>query len=102
MPKKVAKKKWDNKKIKWFKETSEKWIKHYHLTDWVVIYEWSEISSKDNEQGSTTLATCTPDSVYHEAKIIFYPEILNSSKESWSGDYVENKIKHELCHMLTI
>lgn len=96
--KKVEKKVWDSKKIKWFTETTEKWLKKCYLTDWIILYKFEE---KNSDEWDDVLATTNSDSTYHEAEIKFFPTILKASSKWWSSEYVEWKIKHEVCHMIT-
>ena len=101
--KKVVKRikhKFSKRQIKWFHETVGKWLKRYHLTDWIITEKFSDKSSESDGE-KDALAICQPDDVYHKATITFYPEILDLKKEHWSGSYVENCIKHEVAHILT-
>lgn len=89
---------WDDEKIEWFTYTTNKWLDKCYLSDWIIIYKFEENNSDDWDD---ILATTNSDSVYHEADIRFFPTILKASANGWKSDYVEWKIKHEVCHMLT-
>lgn len=99
--KKVSKKIWTEKKIKWFTEEVDRWVKKYFLDDWVIILKFEDRDKIPDEQWWIVAADTQPNSVYHKATIYFYPAILENEKEKWSWPQVVNNIKHELVHLIT-
>ena len=99
MKKRKKKKVWWTKAMKLYTWLVEKWAEEYLLSNWVIIVRFSETPSVTKwEEEKDTLADCTPDTVYSKATITFYPEIL---KWKYCGWYIENCVKHEVCHLLT-
>ena len=101
MNKKAVKKKWEPKIIKFFNEVVSKYQKKYCISDWIIILQFLEEPSTIDTEQSQILATTAADDVYHKAIIKFYPELLKDRDKKYSGAYVENCIKHELCHIIT-
>lgn len=76
-----------------FKTECQKWIKHFELSHWIIVYEWKDLGGNVAQMGRD-LKPC-------HATIGFNTHIENDfDREMSFREYIKYCAKHEICHLL--
>lgn len=75
----------------------KKWVHRLNLQEWTIdVVFMNGADPIDTATSGDTLADCSPDPVYLQAKIRIYPAWMQ--RDPWRR---EQAVVHELCHLIT-